>query len=98
MTPEAPDLAGVTARLERIIDRLDNVEVQVRGLVPTPTVEAREFPVREERGVIRPRLGMAQHAPCLTVYHPLGTERLKLGLRPDRSPMLRVEQREIPLA
>jgi len=97
MTPEAPDLTRLTAQLERIASRLQDVEVQVRGLVTTPTVEAREFVVRDDHGVIRARLEMEQYAPCLTFYDPLGTERLKLGLRTDSSPLLRVEQQEMPL-
>ena len=97
MSPETPDLARLTARLERLVDRLDNVEVQVRGLVTSPTVEGREFVVRDDQGLIRARLKMEQYAPCLTFYDPLGKERLKIGLRTDGSPLLRVEQREIPL-
>ncbi len=55
------------------------------------TVEAGELVVRDERGVIRAQLGMEAHAPCVTFYNPLGTERLKIGLRMDSSPLLRVE-------
>jgi hypothetical protein len=97
MTPETPDLTELSARLEMIVDRLEKVEIQVRGLVTNPTVEAKEFVVRDERGVIRARLEMEQYAPCLTFYDPVGRERLKVGLRTDSSPLLRVEQRETPL-
>ncbi len=97
MTPETPDLLTVVARLERLADRLDRLEVQVRGLVTSHTVEAREFVVRDERGVIRARLEMEAHAPCVTFYDPLGVERLRIGLRTDSTPLLRVEQREVPL-
>jgi len=97
MTPETPDLTRLTARLERIVHRVEDLGVQVRGLVTSPTVEAKEFVVRDDHGEIRARLEMEQHAPCLTVYDPLRKERLKVGLRTDSSPMLRVEQREIPL-
>jgi len=97
MTPEIPDLTRLKERLERIVHRVDDLEVQVRGLVTSPTVEAREFLVRDEHGVIRARLEMEQFAPCLTFYDPTGKERLKIGLRTDGSPLLRVEQREIPL-
>jgi len=76
---------------------VEDLEVQVRGLVTSPTVEAKEFVVRDDHGVIRARLEMEQYAPCLTFYDPLGKERLKIGLRTDGSPLLRVEQREIPL-
>jgi hypothetical protein len=33
MPEEIPDLTRLAARLERIADRLDKLEVQVRGLV-----------------------------------------------------------------
>ena len=43
------------------------------------------------------RLEMEEYAPCLTFYNSAGTERLKIGLRMDSSPVVRVAQREIPL-
>ncbi len=97
MTPETPDLLTLAARLERLADRLDRLEAQVRGLVASPSVEAHEFLVRDERGVIRARLEMEAHAPCVTFYDPLGVERLKIGLRADSTPLLRVERREMSL-
>ena len=97
MTSETPDLTRLKERLERIVRRVEDLEVQVRGLVTSPTVEAKEFVVRDDHGVIRARLEMEQYAPCLTFYDPLGKERLKIGLRTDSSPMLRVDEREIPL-
>ncbi len=97
MTPETPDLLTMAARLERLADRLDRLEAQVRGLVASPTVEAREFVVRDKRGLIRARLELEAHAPCVTFYDSLGVERLKIGLRTDSTPMLCVEQREMPL-
>ncbi len=80
------DLTTLTARLERIADRLEKLEVQARGLVTSQTVEAKEFVVRDDRAVIQARLEMAQYAPCLTFYDPAGKERLKIGLRADSSP------------
>ncbi len=53
MTADAPDLTTLALRLERIADRLDKLEVQVRGLVTSQTVEAKEFVVRDDRGEIR---------------------------------------------
>ena len=97
MTEETPELTTLAARLEAIVDRLDNLEVQVRELVTSQTVEAKEFVVKDDRGHFRARLEMAQYAPCLTFYDPAGTERLKIGLRTDSSPVVRVEEREIPL-
>jgi hypothetical protein len=97
MTADGPDLTSLALRLEMIADRLDNLEVQVRGLVESQTVEAKEFVVKDDRAVVRARLEMEQYAPCLTFYDPSGTERLKIGLRTDSSPFFFVEDREIPL-
>jgi hypothetical protein len=41
MALETPDLTRLTAWLEMIIDRLDKLEVQVRALVTSQTVEAK---------------------------------------------------------
>jgi hypothetical protein len=83
MTADAPDLTTLALRLEMIVDRLDKLEVQVRGLVTSQTVEAKEFVVNDDRGHVRARFEMK--------------ERLKIGLRTDSSPVVQVEQREIPL-
>jgi hypothetical protein len=64
MTPETPDLTRLAARLERIVDRLAQLEVRVRGLMTSSTVEAREFVVRDDHGVIRARLEMERYAPA----------------------------------
>ncbi len=53
--------------------------------------------VKDDRAVIRARLKMEQYAPCLTFDDPAGKERLKIGLRTDSSPLIRVERRDIPL-
>ncbi len=97
MTPETLDLRTLAQRLDAIHDRLDKLEVQVRGLVTSQTVEAKEFVVKDDRAQIRARLEMAQCAPCLTFYDPAGKERLRIGLRTDSSPILQVEGREIRL-
>jgi hypothetical protein len=97
MTADAPDLTTLALRLERIADRLDKLEVQVRALVTSQTVEAKEFVVKDGRGEIRARLEMEEYAPCLTFYDPAGKERLKIGLRTDSSPVIQVERRDIPL-
>jgi len=97
MTEDTPDLTRLAVRLEVLADRLDKLEVQVRGLVESQTVEATEFVVKDERGHVRARLEMQEYAPCLTFYDPAGKERLKIGLRTDSSPVVRVAQREIPL-
>ncbi len=47
MSPETPDLTRLAARLEAIIDRLEKLEVQVRGLVTSQTTEAKEFVVKD---------------------------------------------------
>ena len=87
----------MAARLEWLVGRLAQREVQAPGLVASPTVVAREFVVRDVRGMIRARLEMQQFAPSLTFFGPAGKERLMVGLRLDGSPLLRVEPREIPL-
>jgi hypothetical protein len=60
MSLETPDLTRLAARLEMIVDRLEKLEVQVRGLMTSQTVEAREFVVRDDHGEIRARLEMQQ--------------------------------------
>ena len=97
MNAETADLKALSARLDAIVDRLEKIEVQVRALMLSQTVEAREFAVRDARGEIRARLEMHQYAPCLTFYDRLGKERLRVGLRTDSSPLLCAEGREISL-
>ncbi|HSB80112.1 MAG TPA: hypothetical protein VLM91_15130 [Candidatus Methylomirabilis sp.] len=58
MTLETPDMKALAVRLSAIMDRLEKVEVQVRGLVTSQIVEAKEFVVRDERGEIRARFEM----------------------------------------
>jgi hypothetical protein len=86
MTADAPELRTLAFRLEMIVDRLDKLEVQVRGLMTSQTVEAREFVVRDEQGEIRARREMQEYAPCLTFYDRGGREHRKIGLRTDSSP------------
>ena len=66
MSEETPDLKTLALRLKMIADRLEKLEVQVRGLVTSQTVEAKEFVVPDDRGEIRARLEMEQYAPCPT--------------------------------
>jgi hypothetical protein len=56
MGEEAPDPKLLAARLEAILDRLERLEVPIRELVTSPTVEGKEFVVRDERGEVRARL------------------------------------------
>ena len=98
MTPEAPELRSLAARLDRISDRLERLEVQVRGLVTSPTVEAREFVVKDARGEIYARLERYDYAPRLTFFDRVGTERLRIGLGRDGTPSIQIGEREIPLA
>ncbi len=97
MPEETPDLMKLATRLEMIVDRLDKLEAQVRGLVTSQTVEAKEFVVKDDRALVRARLEMEEYAPCLTFYDPAGQERLKIGLRTDSSPLIQIERRDIPL-
>jgi hypothetical protein len=71
MTAETPDLTRLAARLEMIVEHLERLEIQMRGLVASATVEAKEFVVRDNRGEIRARLEMELYAPSLTFYDPL---------------------------
>ncbi len=91
MTAEGPDLRILAARLETLAGRLDKLELQVRALVMSQTVEAKEFVVRDDRGEIRARFEMQEYAPCLIFYDRLGKERLKIGMRTDGTPALWVE-------
>ncbi len=93
----SPDLNALARRLDAILDRLDQLEVQVRGLTTNQTVEARDFVLKDDRARIRARLEIQEYSPRLTFYDTLGQERLQLGLWVDGSPSIRVEGREIPL-
>ena len=46
MTAETPDLRSLAYRLEMLLERVQNLEVQVRGLVESQTIEAEEFESR----------------------------------------------------
>ncbi len=48
MTSETIDLRTVAQRLDAIHDRLEKLGVQVRGLVTSQAVEAKEYIVRDE--------------------------------------------------
>jgi len=94
MTPEAPELRSLAARLDALGDRLQALEVRVPALVTSPTEEATEFILRDERGEIRARLGMPDYAPRLTFYDRVGTELLRIGLRRDGAPTIQLGERE----
>ncbi len=68
------------------MDLLNNVELQLRGLGMSPTVEAREVLVQDEPGAIRTRLELQEYAPSRTVSDSTGKERLKLGLWTEGAP------------
>jgi hypothetical protein len=97
MTADVPKLKTLAARLEVLADRLAMVEVQVRALMESQTVDAKEFVVRDDRGEIRARLEMQGYSPHLIFYDRSGKERLKIGLRTDATPAIWVEGRETPL-
>ncbi len=97
MSPERPDLNGLAGLLEALTERLAAVEVQVRGLVTSQRVEGRESVARDERARMRARLEVQDYSPRLTFYDTAGKERLRIGLRPDGSPLVQVEGREIAL-
>ncbi len=97
MPADVPELKALALRLEMIADRLDKLEVRVRALVTSQTVEAKEFVAKDDRGEVCARLEVQEYAPCLTFYDRAGQERLKIGLRTDGSPLIQVERRDIPL-
>jgi hypothetical protein len=86
MTSEAPDLRSLAQRLDAILDRLEKLELQVRGLVHSQTVEAKEFVLQDEHGQICARLEMQEYSPCLTFFDRVGDEHLRVGLQTDGSP------------
>ena len=77
MSIETPGLKAMAYRLDAIADRLHNLELQVRGLVYSQTMEAKEFVVKDDRGEVRARLEMREYAPRLTFYDRAG-ERLSV--------------------
>ena len=88
MTSQPPDLAAVLARLDRIHERISRLEFQVSGLMQSESVEAEAFVLRDDRGEIRARLDLRDHAPRLTFYDRIGEERLHIGLHADGTPDL----------
>ena len=97
MTAETPDLQSLAYQLEALRERLQNLEVQVRGLMTSQTVEAKAFVLRDDRGRICARLDIQGYSPRLTFFDRGGDERLSVGLRSEGSPSLRVKDREIPV-
>ncbi len=76
MTADGPDLSILAARLEALVDRLDNLEVRVRALVTSQTVEAREFVVKEMRGA---KSGPGWRCKSTPPASPSMTERARSG-------------------
>ncbi len=95
MTLGEPDVSALASRLETLAERLADVEVQVRALMTSQIVEAKEFVVQDERGEIRARPEVQDNSPRLILYDRLGRERLRIGLHPDGSPSVRLQDREI---
>ena len=95
MSAETPDARALSARLDMILERLHNLEVQVRGMVESQSIEAREFVVKDDRGRVCARLEMREYSPYLTFYDGVGDERLRIGLRTDGSPSIQGGEREM---
>jgi hypothetical protein len=89
MAADPSDLTASAARLDRILERLAKLEVQVYSLMQSQTVEAQAFVLQDERRQIRTRLDLRDCAPRLTFYDRVGHERLRVGLQPDGTPDLR---------
>ncbi len=88
MSSERDDIARLAAWLESLLERVQQVEAQLQGLMVSPSVEAQEFVLRDERGKVRARLDLPDHAPRLTFFDPIGDERLHIGLHADGTPDL----------
>ncbi len=73
------------------------LEILVNRLVESPTVEAREFVLMDERNNPRARFEMDGYSPRMIFYDRNSRERLRIGLHPDGAPSIRVGEREIPL-
>ena len=57
------ELKAMAAPLDAILERVHNLEVQVRGIVTSQTVEAKAFVLRDDRGRIRARLDIQEYHP-----------------------------------
>lgn len=88
------DRAMVT-RLQLLAERVADLEVQVRALVESQTIEGKHFVLRDDRGDVRARLELVGYSPRVTFYDPKGTPRLSIGLATDGTPSITVDQREV---
>lgn len=88
MTSQPPDLAAVLARLDRIHERISRLEFQVSGLMQSESVEAEAFVLRDDRGEIRARLDLRDHAPRLTFYAQIEGSVKNPPIRTPSLPML----------
>jgi hypothetical protein len=79
---------ALAARVEALLDRIENLERQVRGLLESQEIQAKAFVVQDDRGAVRARFEMEGHAPRLIFYDSRGEQRLKIGLRDDGSPLI----------
>ena len=87
----------LTTQLESIHERIRRLEVQVNRIVESPSIEAREFVVVDERNRPRARFELAGHSPQVVLFDATGRERLRIGLHTDGTPSMWVEGQEIPL-
>ncbi len=98
MHTPTPDLVPILARLETLADRVRHLELQLRGLIESATVEGQALVLQDARGHVRARWEVVEHAPRLTFYDTAGVERLRVGLNLDATPAIWADGREIALA
>ena len=96
--PKQNEDPRLTTQLESLRERIRRLEVQVNSLIKTPTIEAREFVVVDDRNRPRARFELAGHAPQVILFDSNGRERLRIGLQTDGTPAMWVEGQEKRLA
>jgi hypothetical protein len=96
--PKQNEDPRLTAQLESILERIRRLEVQVNHLIRTPSIEAREFVVVDDRNRPRARFELAGHAPQVILFDSDSRERLRIGLQTDGTPSMWVEGQEIRFA
>ena len=94
---EYDDDSKLTTQLESLHERIRRLEIQVNRIAESPSIEAREFVVVDERNRPRARFELAGHAPQVALFDATGRERLRIGLHTDGLPAIWVEGREVPL-
>ncbi len=93
---DSPD-ARLTPLLTAMLERLGRLEHQVNGLLKRDVVWAQTLVIRDDHGDPRARFELAGESPQLLLFDSAGRERLRLGLRPDGTPAIWMDGREVPV-